>query len=368
MQKNDIKLFKISSFLLRTIGDFCNLDCSYCYYKTHKKTFSWDCSLKFKILYDIVEYVRQTKYSIKLCWHGGEPMLAGSEFFEEVVNMTDTLQERYGIPKHRIHHTIQTNATLLNQKWCDFLKNNNIGIGISFDIIESVQNNQRSNSYNKVVKAINLLNENKISFVVNSVLSQQLLMQDTKDVMQEIIKLNIINFEFSQASIQDRDHNEYNMLYANFMKKMIDVYLEYNNPRLNFRFFDSAAKELLGKKGSLCTHSASHCGDYPTIDAKGNINFCDNYDEKRYAVNDVANFKDMSLIDAMQIESYQKIRTHPRLYSKECKTCDVNDLCQGGCPRNFDQKLQHNIFCSAYKDIFSHIKIRVNDIVKTFSC
>lgn len=368
MQTNkEIKLFKISSFLLRPIGDFCNLDCSYCYYKTHKKTIAWDYDLKFKILYDIIQYVKQTKYSIKLCWHGGEPMLAGLEFFQEAVNITNILQEKYNIPAHRIQHTIQTNATLINQKWCDFFKENKFDLGISFDIMQNVQNEQRSNSYKKVIKTIKLLQENNISFGVNSVLSIDLLKCKPRDVLQEIINLNITNFEFSQMSLHDRDHDEYNILYANFMQGMIDGYLEHDDPRLNFRFFDSAAKEYLGKRGSLCTHNSRHCGDYQTIDANGNLHFCDNYDEKKYLVSDVANFKNMTLIDAMQIDSYQKIRSEPRFYSNECKTCDVSDLCQGGCPGNFDHKLKHNIFCSAYKNIFRHVKIKVNNIINNNS-
>ncbi len=50
---------RIASFLLRPIADFCNLDCSYCYYKTHKKTVSWDSDLTIKIMYDIAQYVKK---------------------------------------------------------------------------------------------------------------------------------------------------------------------------------------------------------------------------------------------------------------------------------------------------------------------
>ncbi len=367
MTKCNTTLPKIASFLLRPIGDFCNLDCSYCYYKTHYKTIHWNYDLKMKILYDIAQYVKQTQYSVKLCWHGGEPMLAGLEFFQEATHITNSLIERYNIPKHRIQHTIQTNGTLINQKWCDFFKKSNMGIGISFDIVEDVQNNQRSNSYKKVVKAIRMLQDNNISFGVNSVCSEPLLTQNPEYVISEIARLNIKNFEFSQMSWQDRDHEKYNQMYAKFIIGITNAYLKHNNPNLQFRFFDSAAKELLAKQGSLCTHNSKHCGNYPTIDSKGNFHFCDNYDEKKYLVEDVANLKEISLIDALKIPSYQKIREQPRLYSEDCKTCDVNDLCQGGCPGNFDHKLQHNIFCSAYKQIFRHIKSTINNTINVLS-
>ena len=77
-------------------------------------------------------------------------------------------------------------------------------------------------------------------------------------------------------------------MYAKFMIGMIDVYLQYNNQDISFRFFDSAIKELLAKQGSLCTHNKKHCGNYPTIDAYGK---------------EVANLKEISLIEAIKIAS-----------------------------------------------------------------
>ena len=359
----DAKLPRIASFLLRPIADFCNLDCSYCYYKTHKKTVSWDSDLTIKIMYDIIRYVKETQYSVKLCWHGGEPMLAGLDFYKEAVYSTNIFMQKYDIPKHRIQHTIQTNATLINQKWCDFFKENNFGVGISFDIIKDVQNKERSNSYKKIIKAIELLQNNNISFGINTVCSEALLLHNPEDIFNQIVHLKLKNLEFSQMSQKDRDNEKYNQMYAKFMISMIDVYLQYNNKDISFRFFDSAIKELLAKQGSLCTHNKKHCGNYPTIDAYGNFHFCDNYDEKEYNVKEVANLKEISLIEAVKIASYQEIREQPRLYSSDCKTCDVSDLCQGGCPGNFDHKLQHNIFCSAYKQIFRHIKNTVGETV-----
>ncbi len=229
--------------------------------------------------------------------------------------------------------------------------------------MEDVQNDQRSNSYKKIIKGMELLRKNNINFSINTVCSEELLQHDTADVFNEIKKNNINNFEFSQMSKKDRDNEKYNQMYAKFMIGMTNEYLKNDDKTMDFRFVNSAIKEMVGKKGSLCTHSGKNCGVHPTIDAYGNFHFCDNYDEKEYLVKDVASLKKISLIEAVQIESYQNIRENPRLYSDDCATCDVSDLCQGGCPGNFDHKLQQNIFCSAYKQIFRHIKNTVGETV-----
>ena len=194
---------RIASFLLRLIADFCNLDCSYCYYKTHKKTVSWDSDLTIKIMYDIAQYVKKTDYPVRLTFHGGEPMLAGFDFFKEAVNAMNTFKTKYKIEDNKIRYIIQTNATLINQKWCDFFKQEKFRIGVSFDIMEDVQNKERSNSYKRVVNAMNLLRKNNIRFGVNSVLSERLIACDPKDVLDEIVRLKIKDFEFSPMSWKD---------------------------------------------------------------------------------------------------------------------------------------------------------------------
>lgn len=100
---------RIASFLLRSIADFCNLDCSYCYYKTHKKMVSWDSDLTIKIMYDIAQYVKKTDYSVRLCWHGGEPMLAGLDFYKEAANSVKFFKQKYNIAENKAYNSNQRN-------------------------------------------------------------------------------------------------------------------------------------------------------------------------------------------------------------------------------------------------------------------
>lgn len=51
-------------------------------------------------------------------WHGGEPVLAGIDFYRRAV----ALEKRYTPPGCRIVNGIQTNATLIDDAWGRFLK------------------------------------------------------------------------------------------------------------------------------------------------------------------------------------------------------------------------------------------------------
>jgi len=52
-------------------------------------------------------------------WSGGEPLLAGIDFFKKVVKY----QKKYGQSGQVVANSIPTNGTLLNPKFIEFLSN-----------------------------------------------------------------------------------------------------------------------------------------------------------------------------------------------------------------------------------------------------
>ncbi len=77
----------------------------------------------------IRQYIEaQEADEIYFAWQGGEPTLLGVEFFQTVVE----LQRKYAGGKI-IHNAMQTNGTLLDDHWCQFLRENDFLIGLSID-------------------------------------------------------------------------------------------------------------------------------------------------------------------------------------------------------------------------------------------
>ncbi len=66
---------------------------------------------------------------ITFSWHGGEPLLAGIDFFRKAVEIQMNLKP----PGKEIFNGIQTNGTLLDDEWCSFLSANGFTVGISID-------------------------------------------------------------------------------------------------------------------------------------------------------------------------------------------------------------------------------------------
>ena len=117
----------------KPVGASCNLACSYCYYLDKNRLFSAPGIQRMPD--DLLEiYIKQhiqasSEETIFFSWHGGEPTLAGLPYFRRIIE----LQKKY-LPENRVViNGIQTNGTLLNQEWCQFLKRENFIVGISID-------------------------------------------------------------------------------------------------------------------------------------------------------------------------------------------------------------------------------------------
>ncbi|WP_420490713.1 radical SAM protein [Neobacillus drentensis] len=87
-------------------------------------------------------------------WQGGEPTLIGLDFFLKAVS----LQKKYANGK-RITNTIQTNGTLLNDRWCEFFSAERFLIGISLDGPEPIHESYKKyfthiTPYMKIMKQL----------------------------------------------------------------------------------------------------------------------------------------------------------------------------------------------------------------------
>ena len=118
--------------LAKPTGSICNLDCTYCFFLSKEALYP---DSRHRMSDEGLEaYIQQVIASqrtpeVTIAWQGGEPTLMGLDFFRRSVE----LAHKHTRPGVTVQHTLQTNGTLLNDDWCEFLRANNFLVGLSLD-------------------------------------------------------------------------------------------------------------------------------------------------------------------------------------------------------------------------------------------
>lgn len=150
---------------------FCNLDCSYCYLpdrldkrkislETLEKVFNWTFSSGL------------IQQDFTLLWHAGEPMVLPATFYEQAT----LILERCNTSGFEVTQSLQTNATLVNDAWCDFIKRRNVQVGVSVDGPDFLNDRNRTTrsgggTLERVLRGMQLLRDHDIFFDVITVLT-----------------------------------------------------------------------------------------------------------------------------------------------------------------------------------------------------
>ncbi|MCM8768482.1 MAG: 4Fe-4S cluster-binding domain-containing protein, partial [Candidatus Omnitrophica bacterium] len=93
--------------LIKPVSHRCNLRCGYCFYRKTEHLYPTAEVMPFSILEKLVAATMEYADGgpVVFSWQGGEPLLAGAEFFYQVV----AFQKAYGRPRQPVSNTIQTN-------------------------------------------------------------------------------------------------------------------------------------------------------------------------------------------------------------------------------------------------------------------
>ena len=142
------------SVMIKPASSGCNLRCQYCFYadEAAMRTIPNYGVMTDQVLENAISlFLQSAKGSCSFAFQGGEPTLAGLDFFKKVVE----LQKKYARPGLTVTNALQTNGVLLDQEWCEFLAKNHFLVGLSLDGVKDTHDLYRhrpdgKGSYNSV--------------------------------------------------------------------------------------------------------------------------------------------------------------------------------------------------------------------------
>jgi uncharacterized protein len=378
--------------LAKPTGATCNLDCAYCFFLSKEMLYPGS---RFRMADEMLEtYIRQLIEShrvpeVMIAWQGGEPTLMGVDFFRRSVE----LAEKYRRPGMTISYSIQTNGTLLDDEWGEFLAANQFLVGISIDGPREIHDLYRTDkgggpTFERVMRGLAVLKRYKVEWNVlctlhrinaDRPLEMYRFFRDElgAQFMQFIPIVERITPE--QAKLPEgrdeawqswRDRPLYTQTgslvtgrsvtagqYGRFLSIIFDEWVRRDVGRVYVQMFDVALANWVGAPSGLCVHSRT-CGAALAMEHNGDLYSCDHFVEPEYLLGNIRQEHMIELVASdKQIKFGQdKFDALPRY----CRECEVRFACHGGCPKDRfittpDGEPGLNYLCAGYKHFFHHI-------------
>lgn len=348
--------------LVKPASYLCNLDCTYCFYKKTAGIYKNPRLMKDDILEKFIASVME--YSAGgpciFSWQGGEPLLAGIDFYKKVVE----LQSFYGKNGQIVSNTVQTNGILIDEQFMEFFGKYNVFVGLSLDGPADIHNFYRKypsgrGTFKEVMAKARLMRKNKIEFNVLSTIGEE-----TSEYPEKIYKFLVSEgFRYLQfIPAVDRKRGKVRNFslkpetYGEFLCRLFDVWWNNGKPAASVRFFDNIMEILIGLEPGACSLK-KRCGEYLVVEHNGDVYPCDFFVNPSFKIGNVADTPFSLLVE--------KASNSFGIYKKEasqdeCSECRWQFICNNGClwhrwVASGDIKNgAADYFCAAYKRFFAH--------------
>ncbi len=269
--------------LVVKVAERCNLNCSYCYMYNHadqsylrRPAFMSD-EVFAQLLVRIYEYCdRWPKHRMSLVFHGGEPMLMGTERFRR---FTTLAREKLGEKLDSLQ--IQSNATLVDDDWIATLHELGVTVGVSMDGPPEIHDMFRvdhsgKGSHAQVLKGLQRLQEQELLSGVLCVVNPA---HSGVGIYCYFRSLGIknMNFLFPDAThdVKQRLYGQYGKTpVADYLIPVFDEWVTEDDEDVRVYCFEDIMRTILGGKvtSDLIGNGRAN---YLVIDTDGSIQALD---------------------------------------------------------------------------------------------
>ncbi|MDT8401841.1 MAG: anaerobic sulfatase maturase [Bacteroidales bacterium] len=362
---------------VKPVGARCNMSCIYCYYldKVNLYGEKYGPLIPEDILEEYIkQHIAATPGNIiQFSWHGGEPLLAGLDYFKKIRE----LQKSHLPEGKHLLNGIQTNGLLINDEWCRFFADNHFLIGLSMDGPSFLHDVYRrkvngGTTFSKVKEAYLLLADYSIRTEVLCTVNAENVMYPVQ-VYEFFRALGAGYITFIPVVEREDDGSlaAYSVApedYGAFLCTIFDLWKNNDIGRIKVQIFEEALRTAFRQDHTLCIFRQT-CGGVPVLELNGDLYSCDHFVDKDHLLGNITE-KPLSemLHSREQIEFGENKSTTLPAY---CLACGVRDMCNGGCPKNRFERTPEgrpglNYLCPGYKMIFNHIRSFGDTVEKTW--
>lgn len=342
----------------------CNLRCLYCYLDGKENR----ALMSKETVQAALTRLRDEDLvgpEIQMSWQLGEPLLAGIGFYEQAFALTrKILGETTKVVQH-----VQTNATLLNRRWSDFLEKHHVRVGVSLDGPQHLHDANRlypdgSRSHAAVMRGIGFLKRVGILPAIICVITRRSL-----DFANEIhdffhheglrsVSFNAEEVEGIHGATSIVEEEDWRERYKNFLTNFFLRARQCDN-RVAVREFTNVEEWLRTRRPRASGPALPF--HHVTVNVDGGFGTFSpeliGLHHSAYGSFVMGNVHQNSICSVAKSYKYQQLWSQIKEGLLRCKeTCSAFSLCGGGSPSN---KLLENGTFASTKTVACEAGIRI---------
>jgi uncharacterized protein len=296
------------------------------------------------------------------CWQGGEPTLAGLDFYQYAV----TLMQRFGTAGQSVGNAFQTNGLLLDEDWCRFFTQYRFLVGLSLDGPAEIHDAYRGSAHADVMRAVRLLKDQSVEFNVLSVVTDRSAPQASR-IYSYLRGLGVRHLQYIPCLEADPSGRAAAFsvrpeAYADFLCQTFDLWLPEAKEGASVRLFDALLKHALTGETGLCDFGGQ-CATYLVVERNGDAYPCDFFVAPEWRLGNVRTTPLPKLLDRSPA---RRLRQARRRLPDECASCEWRTLCAGGCLKDRSRLTARldvpTFFCTANKRFLAHAVPRIRQL------
>jgi uncharacterized protein len=341
--------------LIPTLG--CPSHCSYCWSSEEGSPI-----MTIETVKDTIAWLKNFRSDpVTVTFHGGEPLLAGAEFYREALPLISD-----GLSTNKPSFAMQTNLWRMTPETADILAAYNVPLGSSIDGPKEINDLQRGTGYfDKTMNGYRIAREHGVevrficTFTRNSVASRE----EIFDFFHRngfVMKLHpalpsLRNKESEKCALSPDKYGE-------LLVFLLDKSLEHIDD-MDIMNINDLVRCVFTRRGNVCTF-ADCMGNTFAIGPDGNIYPCYRFvgmDE--FVMGNVS--ARPTAEELAESEAGKLMEEYKEFVDRSCGSCTHIRYCRGGCPYNAIAPTNGKItgvdpHCIAYKRIFDEISDRLD--------
>lgn len=362
------------NLLIKPASSLCNMRCRYCFYcdvAENRNTASYGIMSPETTDAMLENVFRYADGSVSVSFQGGEPTLAGIDYFRHFHKAA----EKYNTRKIPVQYAMQTNGYHMPEELAVLLSEHKYLLGVSLDGTGKLHDELRPDStgagtFRKVNETLHILEKYDIDYNILCVVTEQAA-KNGADIYKYFRSRNFRYIQFIPyvadfgRETESHSYTLTNRQYARFLNTTFRLYYEdfCKGNYISVRQFDNFVRLAAGLTPECCGMSG-RCFANLVVEADGSVYPCDFYVLDKWKMGNITTDPISELLKTNTAAEFVKV-SEP--VDEKCRTCPCLPICRGGCRRHRespDGMIELNRYCEAYMQFFTDNMPKIYDMAK----